>query len=185
MQKWSRSRGDGVQPSARDGDNRAHTSAIVVNISLNSGSTTCQQQSPCGRSLYIIWLEQLPQANVAEMWGLFFPSYGKSVKGTGQDCGSPLPAGWCFLDFLEVSFTSGGGVYSKMDRGKIESHAMDNLRRTYRKNVSNLLMINFIILRNKEYSKRVNLIKGDPISFLTKEPGMERRNHKTYVAISV
>ena len=56
-------------------------------------------------SLYIIWLEQIVQTNLAAILGLFFPSYGKSVKGTSQAHGSSLPAD---SRFLEVSFTSGG-----------------------------------------------------------------------------
>ena len=41
---------------------------------------------------------------------------------------------------------------------------------------SYLIMINLVILRNEEYSKSINLMKGNPIFFLTKESGIWRRN---------
>lgn len=83
-------------PSAGDNNHRASVAGVVVDISF----------SPGGTSLTVIsWLEQILQTNLVVILGLFFPSYGKSVKGAGQDRGSSSPAD---SYFLEVSFTSRG-----------------------------------------------------------------------------
>lgn len=124
-------------------------------------------------SLYIIWLEQIVQTNLAAILGLFFPSYGKSVKGTSQAHGSSLLAD---SRFLEVSFTSGGYtskfIVEKLNQ-MLQSTSGGTIQRAFQ---SYLIMLSFVTLRNKEYSERAKFTKENPISFLAKEPGIQGRN---------
>lgn len=93
----------GYSLSAGDNKNRTCTPGMVVNTGLCSGGTYANSNSSLKVTLHP------PVGADAEGFcsdfGAVFPSYGISVKGTGQSCSSSLPPAGCFS---EVGYPQAG-----------------------------------------------------------------------------